>query len=226
MPEPISKLNFGAFVLAAFLTTPSAACCASVDLAPRISSQQKQAIASTRLPYTVGVAEHHHPAYSDGLLRALRQTHLFARVSHLKDLSTPPELVARVEDEIHGEPVIPFATGLSLGLIPTTVEEEWGVSFSLSTPTACAPPVKIVYCYKARTTLGLVSLVRAMSPEVTLGDAKADPRFREGVAATIADHADEISRMVRACSSPAGRDMPPHSRISPATAGLGGRPSG
>jgi hypothetical protein len=171
--------------------------CASSTLPPSLSETEKARVDTARLPFSVGVETYKYPAYSDGLVKALRNTGIFVRVDHLERFSSPPSLVARVEREIYGSPVIPFATLLSFGLIPTTIEERFGYSFSLSRSESEAQRVPIEYSYEARTTLGWVAMFHGLAPGYSVFfpfDPENSRRFRGRLALAILDHTGEIGK--------------------------------
>ncbi len=169
--------------------------CTSTTLPPRITAEQRALLHKTRIEQTVGVEDYQYPVYSDNLVEALGKTHLFARVDHLKTFSTPPDLVARVDERIYGNAAIPIWTILSFGIIPTTVNESWGYSFSLRRPGIDDAVVPIRSVYSGRTTLGWWSIVLNMSRDRTMRDADKHPRFIESFAREIAAKQDAIESL-------------------------------
>jgi len=169
--------------------------CASSSLPPRITPEQRALLQSTRIDVTVGVEDYQFPVYSEGLAKALGKTHLFTRVDRLANFTTPPDFVARVEETIYGSATIPVLTGLSLGIIPTTVNEMHGYSFSLSRPGVAAPRVPIRFAYKGPTTLGWWAVVLNLLPNRTMRDVDSHPRFIESFAWEIATKRDAIESL-------------------------------
>jgi hypothetical protein len=154
--------------------------CVSTTLPPRITEEQRALLHKTQFGLTIGVEDP-----EDGLVMALGKTHLFARVDHLKNFTMPPDLVARVEEKLYGTATIPIWTGLSFGIIPTTVNESWGYSFSIRRSGTDAPGVPIRFVYSGPTTLGWWAIVLNMLPDRTMRDADNHPRFIESLAWTI-----------------------------------------
>src|SRR5258706_2045998 len=107
---------------------------ASSTLPPPLSAVEEAKWKSARLPYSVGVEQCEYPAYSDALIHVLRETGLFVRVESLEGFSAPPDLVARVESQIHGSSAIPIGPLLTFGVIPQTMRETHGYDFSLVAP--------------------------------------------------------------------------------------------
>src|SRR6478736_3592367 len=107
---------------------------ASSALPPRLTKAEKTRARQAHLPLTVGVERYEAPAYSDSLREALQRTKLFDRVDDLEQFSNPPSLVARVERRIYGSTSIPIYPLLTFGIIPDSVQETAGESFSLSSP--------------------------------------------------------------------------------------------
>jgi len=145
------------------------------------------------MEFTVGVETYTYPAYSDALVKALRDTGLFVRVDHLERFSRPPALVARVERQIYGDSAIPIWTFLTLGLVPTTLEESFGYAFSLSRPGQEEHRIPVEYSYRGRTTLGWEGLFLRLTPNYS-ADPERSPRFRGRLALAILDHQDDIRK--------------------------------
>jgi hypothetical protein len=169
--------------------------CTSSTLPQRITSEQRALLQRTRIDVTIGVEDYEAPVYSEDLTKVLLKTHLFTRVDHLTNFTTPPDFVARVEERIYGSAVIPIFTGLSLGIIPTTVDERHGYSFSLGRPGTEAPRIPIRFVYKGPTTLGWWAVFLNLSPNRTMRDIDGHPRFIESFAWEIATKRDEIESL-------------------------------
>jgi hypothetical protein len=167
--------------------------CASSSLPPTLSATAKARLKSAQLTFTVGVETYKYPAYSDALVKALRNTGVFVRVDHLERFSSPPALVARVEREIYGSSAIPLRTLLTLGLVPTTTEESFGYAFSLSRPGREAQRIPVEYLYRGRTTLGWKALFLRLTPNYSI-DPESSLRFRGRLALAILDHEDDIGK--------------------------------
>jgi hypothetical protein len=167
--------------------------CASSTLPPALSATEKIRLKTAPMAFTVGVETYKFPAYSDALVKALRNTGVFVRVDHLERFSSPPALVARVEREIYGSSAIPLWTLLTLGLVPTTTEENFGYSFSLSRPGLESRQIPVEYSYRGRTTLGWEGLFLRLSPNYSI-DPENSQQFRGRLALAILDHEDAIGK--------------------------------
>ena len=167
--------------------------CASTALPPVLSATEKATLKTARMEFTVGVETYTYPAYSDALVKALRDTGLFVRVDHLERFSRPPALVARVERQIYGDSAIPIWTFLTLGLVPTKTEESFGYAFSLSRPGQEEHRIPVEYSYRGRTTLGWEGLFLRLTPNYS-ADPERSPRFRGRLALAILDHQDDIRK--------------------------------
>jgi hypothetical protein len=167
--------------------------CASSTLPPDLSTAEKATLKTARMAFTVGVETYKFPAYSDALVKALRNTGVFVRVDHLERFSSPPALVARVEREIYGSSAIPLWTLLTLGLVPTKTEESFGYAFSLSHPDLESRRIPVEYSYRGRTTLGWEGLFLRLSPNYSI-DPETSQRFRGRLALAILGHEDEIGK--------------------------------
>lgn len=168
-----------------------------MPLPPRASVTLREQIAATHFHFAVAVKPYgtRHP--SDELVLALRATRLFDEVGYADELASPARLVARVEGLSRGAAVIPFWTALSLGLVPTTAEEVYGVAFSLA--PAGEPEQRLAF--DARWTgdvvLGWVCLLRNLSVDRDADDPRRHPRYAEHVAAGIAARGDEVLALAR-----------------------------
>jgi hypothetical protein len=166
---------------------------ANSTLPPDLSATEKATLKTARMAFTVGVETYKFPAYSDALVKALRNTGLFVRVDHLERFSSPPALVARVKREIYGSSAIPLWTLLTLGLVPTKTEESFGYAFSLSRPGLESRRIPVEYSYRGRTTLGWEGLFLRLSPNYSI-DPESSQRFRGRLALAILDHEDEFGK--------------------------------
>ena len=136
--------------------------------------------------------------YSRELRAALRDSQLFSNVRDLEMFKTPPDLIARVERPIWGTATIPVATALSLGLVPTTVQEEHGISFSLSSGSLrSGDRVPVEFSYSGPSTLGWYCLALNLSPNRTGRDVRTHRRYREGFAWALAQKRPEILRLLK-----------------------------
>ena len=169
--------------------------CATSAVPPALSPEEEQRLATTRLPYSVGVERYEYPVYSESLLTSLQATRLFEEVRRLEEIEAP-DLIASVRRPIYGTASIaPLLTIVTLGVVPTVVDEEWGESFVLRSGDSGADPVEIEFSYSGPTTLGWVALLRALSPRHALGRADETPRFERALAAAIAERQGEIERL-------------------------------
>jgi hypothetical protein len=183
-------------ILVVFIVVGIAGGCASTTLPPRLNADEQAMVNKTRMNLTLGVEECKWPAYSDGLVKALGKTHLFARVDHLKNFDRPPDLVAHIENTIYGSATIPILTGLSLGIIPTTVNEDHGYSFSLSRRID-SQRVPIEFKYSGPTTLGWWAVILNLSPNRTMRDVDSHPRFSDGLAWAVISKQPEIESLLK-----------------------------
>jgi hypothetical protein len=176
------------FSCALLLTLASCVC---GTLPPSLSSAESNRCKSTHLNYTVGVEPFHYPAYSNDLLIALRDTHLFISVKPLDECTTPPVLVAKVDEEDYGGvATIPFWTFLSLGVVPAEVNEGYGYhcSFRFSDDTEHRYLVR--YDFRSHEVMGWLALFELLSPNVGW-DVERSDRFRGRFALTVLDHLPE-----------------------------------
>jgi hypothetical protein len=170
--------------------------CGSSALPPQLTEEQLRAIVTTRFKATVGVEAFKFPVYSETLIARLRQTQLFERVDALEAFETPPTFVARVDRTVYGHAGIPFWTIISLGGVPTTVEEEHGHVFSLMPFATRSPKISIDFRYRGPSTLGWAALYKGLFVrDQTLGDSRKHKRFIQSLAWHVVRHEQEISRL-------------------------------
>jgi hypothetical protein len=138
------------------------------------------------------------PVYSEGLTKTLRATQLFESVVQAAEAHSEADLVARIERTIYGKATVPCLTGITLGLIPTTVREEHGYSFSLvSGATPVGERVPVEFSYSGPSTLGWYCLLLNLSSDRTSGDVYAHRRFREGLAWAVVEKRDQIYALLK-----------------------------
>lgn len=171
--------------------------CASSALPPELTDEQLKAIATTRFRATVGVEAFKFPVYSETLIARLRQTQLFERVDALEAFETPPTFVARVDRTVYGKAIIPLWTIISLGVIPSIVEEEHGHVFSLTPSATRAPKIAIDFRYRGPSMLGWAALYQGLFiRDQTLHNNREHKRFIQSLAWHVVAHEKELSRLM------------------------------
>jgi hypothetical protein len=168
--------------------------CSSSRLPPKVTAGQLTAIRNARVAATVGVEPYKYAVYSESLIKDLRATGIFNAVDTTGTLKNPT-LVAAIERPVHGTATIPVLTMITLGIVPTTVEEEYGYVFSLRSSMDPRNSVHIAYTYRGATILGWWALVLNLSPDRTSGDPTQTSRFRDGLAAAISAQRDSIFQL-------------------------------
>jgi hypothetical protein len=173
---------------------------ASASLPPALTPDEEHVIAGAHLPLTVGVVRHVHPAYSDSLTEALQDTGVFDRVAPYEEFVTPPDLVARVDRQIHGSAFIPFWTLVTLGLVPTSDDEHHGYSFWLEVPGAEVDRWHVEYEHTGRTTLGWMALIDVVVPDRTVFpfSVRGSQRMRDRLVLQILEHSESLADVARA----------------------------
>lgn len=219
--RPNRRLHLGNIAVALLLPTVLlAGGCASAALPAKLESQQQAAVAGVHFAATVGVEEHVYPIYSQRLRQRLAASGMFDRVEALADLPEP-DLIARVEREVYGTAFIPVLVIVSLGIIPQSVEEEHGFEFSLRSRAGSAEPVPILASYSGTSTLGWWALAKNLSPRYGWGRPAASERYLWFLRAKLAEHREEIERLLPSkvmagpfLTAPANPPAPP-ARSSP-----------
>jgi hypothetical protein len=169
--------------------------CSTTTLPPDLSDAQRDLIRTTRFDATVGVETYDPPVYSERLIDALRATALFKQVEPVAAYKTPPDLIARVERPVSGDPVLPLVTVLTLGLLPTVVDEKHGHVFSLRSGRKEGDALGIECTFTGRTTLGWLAAALNFLPNHALRDSTLDARMAEMLALQIATGKDSIAAL-------------------------------
>jgi hypothetical protein len=182
--------------------------CYSAALPPEPAASDIARVRATHFRATVGVAPYHPPVYSDRLVDSLRRTGLFDEVASLEQLPGAT-LIAHVKRPIYGTATIPILPAISLGLIPQTVEEEWGEAFTLTRDVrpgqdVSQRAVEIDFSYSGPTTLGWWAAIRSgLSTDISTRPPRETDRFHTALAVSICAKADEIEQLIEWT---AGRD--------------------
>ena len=148
--------------------------CVSQTLPPKVPES------SLKIDNAISIKPHQHPVYSESLQAAIEGTEIFTQVT-TNDTS---DTTAKVNRQVHGSAVIPLLTILSLGIIPTTVEEEFGKSFIL---VHRGKTHEIEATWNGNTILGWAALPMNLSPNRTMGNPEKHPRFAAFLRSKIAE---------------------------------------
>ena len=88
--------------------------------------------------------------------------------------------------------MIPIFSLITLGLIPTVIEEESGYSFSLRSSKSSERVVIVEYVHRGYSVLGWGAGLLNFFPQWTGNDVYNDPRFKERLKLAILTKAQEI----------------------------------
>jgi hypothetical protein len=189
-----TKVVFGALVaLAVLVGIAIAGGCSSSMLPPKVLAAQLTTIRQAHVAATVGVEPYKYPVYSESLIKDLRATGIFDAVD-ATGIVEHPRLLAAVDRPVHGTATVPVITIITLGIVPTTVEEEFGYVFTLRSSDS-RKSVQIDYTYRGNTTLGWWALFLNLSPDRTSGDPTQTSRFRDNLAAAVNARRDSILQL-------------------------------
>jgi hypothetical protein len=187
--------------------------CVSFSLPPPLSDREQGLVDTTHFHATIGVAEYRYPAWSDGLVGALRATGLFDRVERLADIQNP-DLVAHVRGRVSHSNPLPLLPALTLGVIPIVDTDEQGQRFSLqSSRNPFVPPdlsdphrtldvlevrtVRIEFRYTGTMHMGWIALFTGFLPSRTWFEPSWSSRYGDALAAHICAQAPAIRERVR-----------------------------
>lgn len=166
----------------------------SSSLPPPLDSGQQQVVRQSHLSFTVAVVDDDELADSDRLLGALRATGLFDRVSLLSDASKP-DLIAYPAPRFDKSAGLPVRTALTLGIVPTSTDEEWGEVFSLRRPDS-PQEVIIDFSYKGSKTLGWIATFLNISPERTADNPRETLRYHDALSWAICEKESQIQALL------------------------------
>lgn len=169
--------------------------CNSTSLPPLLTSSQHSLIDTVRFEASVGVAVYRFPVYSEKLIKSLKATGLFTRIDKLDNFMVPPTFIARVARPIYGTATIPIFTGISLGVIPTVVDEEHGHAFWIIPYQHPSDSVLIDFSYTGPTTLGWACIYLNFKSDRACGDVYTHQQFYDGFSYTIAGKASKIRQL-------------------------------
>ena len=169
--------------------------CTSAALPPMPLERDLATVRATHFGATIAVEAYKHPVYSQRLVEALRSTGLFDEVDTLENLPDA-DLVARVERHIYGTATVPIFTLLTLGIVPSTVDEEWGESFTFRRNGADEPTVPVEFSYVGKSTLGWVAGIKSISSDVTNDNPRETRRFHEAFSVVICSNAEAIESLL------------------------------
>jgi hypothetical protein len=163
----------------------------------KLPAAAPDSVSTPPLELSVGVEADRIQPFSDELVHSLRAAGIFERVDRLDRLSSTPDLVARIEHGWQGAAVIPFFTVLSLGLVPTIVDETYGLAFSLHAPAAPERRVVIDTRWTGKLWLGFAAAVLNVSPGRTSDDWRTHPRWPAHLRRSLGVHSAEIELLAR-----------------------------
>ena len=188
-------LLFAAILLVAIgiANTP---CGVSSTLPPKPSAAQLDAVRATHFLATLGVETYKYPIYSESLISDLRTTGLFSAVG-ASEATPQATLIARIERPVYGNPTFPFWALVTLGIIPSTVEEEHGYVFSIRSAANPNTTILIDYTYRGPTTLGCVAHFMNLTSGRTGDNPIETPQFREALAVAVVMHRDAIVNLLQ-----------------------------
>lgn len=199
LSRPLAGHRHGLTLLPAILLSGCAGF-TSTTLPPATSAPQPPIVHASE-PLTVGVVPFEEREHSDSLIKTLKQTGLFAQVVYMDELSSAPDLVARVEEKSNPQLACPVVTLLTLGLVPTRITDTYGHVFSLQSPGSDDRKVLIDHRYKATTTVGWVALCKALSKDETLLYPERHARYRANLRHAIIKRSPEIEALIHAQAS-------------------------
>lgn len=124
--------------------------CGASTMPPALTAEQLKAIDNRRYDCVLGIERYKWPVCSESLDKAIRNTGLFKDVVW-SDSGRKYDVVARVEETVHGTATIPLVAILTLGILPSVVEEDHGHVFSLQAVDGQSERIAISTIYTGNT---------------------------------------------------------------------------
>ena len=126
----------------------------------------------------IGVEKYKYPAYSENLINILKSLDVFRDVVYV-DEGKDYNLVAKIEKEVYGESIIPILTIITFGIIPTIVEEYYGIIFSINERNNDKKTELINASFRNITILGWIALPMGILPQYSLlGRPETSTRYK------------------------------------------------
>ena len=203
-----TSLAIALFVALVFAVAFLTGACSTTTLPPELSDAQQDLIRTTRFDATVGVEPYELPVYSERLIAALRATALFRDVQPLASFTSPPDFIARVEKPVSGDATLPLKTALTLGLVPTILDEKHGNVFSLRSGRTQGDALGIECTFTGRTTLGWLAAALNFLPNHAMKESTLDARMAEMLALQIATGRESIEALRKPAAATAAAGAP------------------
>lgn len=157
--------------------------CFSSPLPPALTPEEQAFIkGSETLVATAAVKEYKHPVYSEELYKTLKTANVFSDVIYLGDVHDKKvAYVVEVNRRIHGKASLwPLLSVISVGVIPTWVEERHGISFILRKMDDPSDVRYVEVVWSGTTILGWAGFFTAILPGRTW-DPEASARYYDRV---------------------------------------------
>ncbi|MEO5568463.1 MAG: hypothetical protein ABIR92_08225 [Gemmatimonadaceae bacterium] len=131
---------------------------------------------------------------TDRLVERIRKTGLFKEVGYAAALSGPPDLTATMTPVASPCNSLPVWTALTLGIIPTICQDEYGMGFTLR-GAGVGDTLRVAYHGRGTAILGWLGGGMSLLPGWSRKPVNQTTRFDDHVAATFAAHASAIRRI-------------------------------
>jgi hypothetical protein len=165
--------------------------CLANSRLPKPSGQETKLLSTGPLPFTVAVMpwDEAHPvfdqsgknpmAYTGRIFHCLDQSRVFKEVRLVDSMTTDTDLVAMSTGRYCNTTVIPYYTGLTLGLYPTVVNDRTCSEAAFSSARKPGAWTRIGVDHTAKSVMGWAAIPLGFWPGWVHGDAAADRRYDE-----------------------------------------------
>lgn len=135
---------------------------------------------------------------TEHLTRILQETGLFDVVKANEEFLKNPDLLLIIDDKYTNDAPMPIATFLTLGIIPTFVDQQCGYAFWLYAPGRQEEKIYIDYLFEGQYVIGGLGSFLNVTPDWTNDDVMNSQRFVDQLALAIAEQASAIQKLVDA----------------------------
>lgn len=165
--------------------------CFTSKMPPALTIEQIKTVSNKRYDCVLGIERYKWPAYSDSLNKALQNSGIFKEIVW-SDSGKKYDLIVRVEERVYGTPTIPILPILTLGILPSIVEEDHGHVFSFQAKDETSAKIRISTKYTGNTILGWVAIPLWISSSFSIGDPENTLKYKQYFNHMVISGAHEI----------------------------------
>ena len=190
----------------------SATGCGAGQLPKPLMRAERTRLAESHFNLTIGVIreKHNWRRSAAGAVKAIRRLKLFDRVDYLDAYGVErPDLIADFDDILVAMPLVPIATLLTIGFVPTEYTEKYGlaVTFRPNEDRAASPAaLRVEFSYEATGIIGWLGIPLWILPEWGIENPHHHRRMYQRLGLEIIEHEQEIRALAAAGRPKSGAD--------------------